>query len=256
MRVKFIQVLILCFLVAACSRVSEQQQLQIMEIAQAAEINADQIDDVWRQSLIQALESQRPGSETCTTKTHIPRRVAQDLGLWVVQKSMASGLAATPGTFSSQQITIFYDSKKIASMPSPHHSVMSVTLSSIIEHKGKYQDMSGTELIEQATQQADLANWSWDLAILVGGEISAKAVDEETFIGGGIVGAAYLYDHQKQAVVCMGYLDAQSSESVTIWKFGDQQTDTNAHLDADLTIKAIEAAMASLRQVRTQAQNR
>ena len=172
--------------------------------------------------------------------------------MWVAQKSMASEFVAAPSTFSSHQIAILYDSKKIASMSSPHHNSMSVALANIIEHKGKYKDMSGTELIEQAKQETNSANWSWDLAILVGGEISAKAMDEKTFMGGEIIGVAYLYDHQKQAVTCMGYLDAQSSESVTIWKFNDQQADTNAHLEADLTIKAIEAAMASLRQVTTQ----
>ncbi len=252
MLANLVQVSAICFLVAACSPVSEQQQLQIVEIAQTAEINADKNDVIWRQSLIQALETQRPAPQTCTTKTYMPRSIAQDLAMWVTQKSMASGLAAAPSMFSSHQIAILYDSNKIASMSSPHHNAMSVALADIIEHEGEYKDMSGAELIEKAKQQANSANWSWDLAILVGAEISAKAVDEKTFMGGEIVGAAYLYDHQKQAVTCMGYLDAQSSESVTIWGFSDQQADTNGFLEADLTIKAIEAAMASLRQVATQ----
>ena len=86
-------------------------------------------------------------------------------------------------------------------MVSPHHNSMSVALNRIINQQGKYKDMSGVELIEQATQQVNFDNWSWDLVILIGGELSAKKMDDKTFSSGAIVGATYCC-HCKQVHSC------------------------------------------------------
>jgi hypothetical protein len=92
----------------------------------------------------------------------------------------------------------------------------------------------------------DPASFPWELVVVVDARKDPRVIDAGLFAGGYIVGRAFLYDSQAEAVVCAAAVLAESSTRL-VNRGGDQDLDGgHTTLSFDLENEAFRSAALGL----------
>jgi hypothetical protein len=111
--------------------------------------------------------------------------------------------------------------------------------------------------VHDAEQSLDTAEHAllppWELVVVAEERVEPRVTDGHSFTGGRIKGHAWLYDRQKNAVVCGAPVDATSSNALTDHGAGVADGGTNLDLGADLDNEAFRAAARGMVRVGSRA---
>ncbi|MBN2496872.1 MAG: hypothetical protein JXR96_19940 [Deltaproteobacteria bacterium] len=238
---------------------AEQAQRESIEreLAEAERIAAE-MDARWHSAMARALEVepeaalgpcpiaqfavQAPG--TLKRKLGLEGASGPDLDAWMraVRREDAR-MGASNEMLSTPQA--------IAESPGPMHRLVRYRIEGIRrELRTGRADLS--KLAARAHELASPSFWTHDLVVVIDRESPVGRVDpgSETFEGRAAIGRSYVFDYQRNAVVCAGRFTSTSSQVLRFAsRLGTEVTDGIGAVDADLEANVLESAKSSLRRV-------
>jgi hypothetical protein len=246
-------ILVLALFLTSCADAEvEKRRAQIQESLAQARALAPGFEKQRRSGLAAAVGGAlvpRPDLGACPVPGSLPfgdppARVSQDR-IWKLM-ALAGGLeVAGIGVL---------DRPALATTPSPRAAKLEVSLGAIerdLLDPDKLEGPAGAKLVARAADLAQRTWWTCDLVVVADRQILPRQQGAQQFVPGMLVGQAFVWDYQKNQVICSAPVEAHSSSEVTDWRLRINQQDTTQdlhlkELQNDLHINACKNALSRL----------